>query len=84
MCHAFTRERQIGEGTYGSVFLARAPPPHTRLVALKKIRREKEGFPITALREIKILKYLTAINAKNVVRLLDVVGNGKRKYRCPF
>lgn len=41
-------------------------------VALKKVRleNEKEGFPITAVREIKILREL---NHKNVVRLIDIV-----------
>ena len=48
---------QIGEGTYGQVYLMkeRATGDH---VALKKVRmsNEKEGFPITAIREIKILQ----------------------------
>lgn len=43
------------------------------LVALKKIRmdNEKEGFPITAIREIKLLKNLShenVINLKEIVR----------------
>jgi len=42
------------------------------VVALKRVRmdNEKEGFPITAIREIKILKIL---NHKNVVRLKEIV-----------
>ena len=61
----------IGEGTYGSVFLAR--DPQNELVALKKIRKEKkEGFPITAIREIKILKKVDHVN---IVRLKDVVSS---------
>ena len=48
---------QIGEGTYGQVYLMKehATGDH---VALKKVRmsNEKEGFPITAIREIKILQ----------------------------
>lgn len=42
------------------------------VVALKKVRleNEKEGFPITAIREIKILRQL---NHKNVVKLIDIV-----------
>jgi cyclin-dependent kinase 12/13 len=42
------------------------------LVALKKVRleNEKEGFPITAVREIKILRQLDHVN---VVKLLDIV-----------
>lgn len=41
-------------------------------VALKKVRleNEKEGFPITAVREIKILRQL---NHANVVKLIDIV-----------
>lgn len=42
------------------------------LVALKKVRleHEKEGFPITAVREIKILRQL---NHKNIVNLREIV-----------
>ncbi len=41
-------------------------------VALKKIRmdNEKEGFPITAIREIKLLKNL---DHENVIRLKEIV-----------
>lgn len=46
-----------------------------KLVALKKIlcRTEQEGFPITALREIKLLK---ALKHPNVVELLDMASGG--------
>lgn len=42
------------------------------LVALKKVRleNEKEGFPITAVREIKILRQL---DHNNIVKLIDIV-----------
>jgi len=42
------------------------------LVALKKVRLENEveGFPITAVREIKILGQL---NHANIVRLIEIV-----------
>lgn len=42
------------------------------LVALKKVRleHEKEGFPITAVREIKILRQL---NHRNIVNLREIV-----------
>ncbi|KAH7432621.1 hypothetical protein KP509_07G031100 [Ceratopteris richardii] len=42
------------------------------IVALKKVRmdNEKEGFPITAIREIKILKKL---QHENVIRLKEIV-----------
>ncbi|XP_011136639.1 cyclin-dependent kinase 12 isoform X2 [Harpegnathos saltator] len=62
---------QIGEGTYGQVYKAR-DKRSSALVALKKVRleNEKEGFPITAVREIKILRQL---NHKNIVNLREVV-----------
>ncbi len=45
--------------------------PTGKLVALKRIlmHNEKEGMPVTALREIKILK---ALRHSNVVELLDM------------
>lgn len=44
----------------------------SEMVALKKVRleHEKEGFPITAVREIKILRQL---NHKNIVNLREIV-----------
>ncbi|XP_037031570.1 cyclin-dependent kinase 12 [Bradysia coprophila] len=62
---------QIGEGTYGQVYKARDNSAKV-LVALKKVRleHEKEGFPITAVREIKILRQL---NHKNIVNLREIV-----------
>ncbi|VDN02201.1 unnamed protein product [Thelazia callipaeda] len=62
---------QVGEGTYGQVYKARDKVTQ-EVVALKKVRleNEKEGFPITAVREIKILRQL---NHRNVVRLIDIV-----------
>ena len=46
------------------------------MVALKRVRleHEKEGFPITAVREIKILRQL---NHVNVVNLIEIVTNKK-------
>ncbi|KAL9048848.1 MAG: hypothetical protein Q9162_007519 [Coniocarpon cinnabarinum] len=54
---------KLGEGTFGVVHKAR----HRRdghVVAIKQIlmHSEKDGFPITALREIRILKSLSHIN----------------------
>ncbi|XP_072379323.1 uncharacterized protein Cdk12 isoform X3 [Diabrotica undecimpunctata] len=62
---------QIGEGTYGQVYKAKDVQA-AELVALKKVRleNEKEGFPITAVREIKILRQL---NHKNIVNLREIV-----------
>ncbi|EGT52238.1 hypothetical protein CAEBREN_22013 [Caenorhabditis brenneri] len=62
---------QIGEGTYGQVYKA-VNKVTGEQVALKRVRleNEKEGFPITAIREIKILRQL---HHKNIVRLMDIV-----------
>lgn len=61
---------QIGEGTYGKVFKGRSKESG-EIVALKKVRMddEKDGFPITSLWEITLLK---TINHPNIVRLWDV------------
>ncbi|XP_068606107.1 cyclin-dependent kinase 12 [Brachionichthys hirsutus] len=61
----------IGEGTYGQVYKAKDKDTG-ELVALKKVRldNEKEGFPITAIREIKILrqlKHCSVVNMKEIV-----------------
>ncbi|KJZ75591.1 Serine kinase BUR1 [Hirsutella minnesotensis 3608] len=58
---------KLGEGTFGEVHRARSKKTGA-LVALKKIimHHEKDGFPITALREIKLLKLLSH---ENILRL---------------
>ncbi|KAF4690290.1 hypothetical protein FOZ60_000359 [Perkinsus olseni] len=62
---------EVGKGTYGQVFKA-IDKRTQQYVALKRVllKNEKEGFPVTAVREIKILKRL---QHENVVRMLDVV-----------
>ncbi|KAK2441646.1 Cyclin-dependent kinase C-2, variant 2 [Trifolium repens] len=67
----FEKLEQIGEGTYGQVYMAREIETG-EIVALKKIRmdNEREGFPITAIREIKILKKL---HHENVIKLKEIV-----------
>ncbi|CAJ0941154.1 unnamed protein product, partial [Mesorhabditis belari] len=62
---------QVGEGTYGQVYKA-VNKFSGEQVALKKVRleNEKEGFPISAVREIKILRQL---DHKNIVRLINIV-----------
>ena len=55
--------QKLGEGTFGVVSKGRSKRTGA-IVALKKIliHNEKDGFPITALREIKLLKMLSHIN----------------------
>ena len=67
---------KLGEGTFGEVSKARSHRTG-RIVALKKIilHNEKDGFPITALREIKILKMLSH---PNILKLEEIAVERKR------
>jgi len=67
----FEKLNRLGEGTYGTVYRAR-DTESDQIVALKKVRMhsEKEGFPKSSLREIRLLKRL---NHPNIVKLLEVV-----------
>jgi CTD kinase subunit alpha len=62
---------QVGEGTFGQVYKARNTITGTH-VALKRIRMESErdGFPVTAMREIKLLQ---SLRHENVVRLYEMM-----------
>ncbi|XP_019856007.1 PREDICTED: cyclin-dependent kinase 9-like, partial [Amphimedon queenslandica] len=61
---------KVGQGTFGEVFKAKDRKTG-RLVALKKVcmENEKEGFPMTALREIRILQLLQHNNIVNLVEI---------------
>jgi len=89
----YDKEEQVGEGVFGKVFKAKYKfsqkinvKSNTKLgeyVALKKIlmHNEKEGFPITAYREIMLLNKL---KHKNIVGLHEVVTSKpceKNKYK---
>ncbi|TFY82721.1 hypothetical protein EWM64_g1293 [Hericium alpestre] len=66
---------QVGEGTFGKVYKARNAVNGLH-VALKRIRMETErdGFPVTAMREIKLLQ---SLRHDNVVQLYEMmVSNG--------
>ena len=67
----FRKLRKIGEGTYGEVYEA-MDTVNNRRVAMKKLRIENkdEGIPITALREMCILKHL---HHENVVELYEII-----------
>ncbi|CAD8099994.1 unnamed protein product [Paramecium primaurelia] len=65
---------EVGSGTYGKVYKARCLKTND-FVALKKIDTKDqkimaEGFPITAIREIKLLKIM---NHKNILRLREII-----------
>lgn len=63
--------KQVGKGTFGEVYKA-YDVTNNKIVALKKlhIHIENEGFPVTALREVKCLQQL---KHQNIVNLREVV-----------
>ncbi|KAG6223529.1 hypothetical protein E4U34_000827 [Claviceps purpurea] len=64
-------ESVVGSGTYGKVF--KGLNVYTKdLVALKRIRMEgeRDGFPVTAVREIKLLQ---SLRHPNIVNLQEVM-----------
>ncbi|KAJ7071320.1 kinase-like domain-containing protein [Mycena amicta] len=69
--YSYERLNQIEEGSYGVVFRARDKQTGD-IVALKKLKldEEKNGFPITALREVNALM---ACRHDNVVAIREVV-----------
>ena len=69
--NVFDRMHQVGQGTYGSVFVGQDKVTK-EIVALKRFNTEQEanGFPITAIREVKILK---ALHHENIVTLKEIV-----------
>ena len=74
----YEKLNDIEEGTYG--FVSRAREGATgRIVALKKLKIEpadRNGFPVTALREIKVLR---ECEHRNVVQLLEIVSDEASK-----
>ena len=71
----YTIVSQVGEGTFGKVYKAQNTVTKVH-VALKRIRMEaeKDGFPVTAMREIKLLQ---SLQHQNVVRLYEMmISNG--------
>ena len=68
----YTRLNHIEEGTYGVVFRAKCNDSKG-IYALKKLKleEEKQGFPITSLREVMAL--MVAGSHENVVGIREIV-----------
>jgi len=88
-CHdvavKYEKLTKIGQGTFGEVFKARNKETRA-LVALKKVlmENEKEGFPITALREIKILQLLKHENVVNLQEICRSNSKGMSRFKSTF
>ncbi|RKP24823.1 kinase-like domain-containing protein, partial [Syncephalis pseudoplumigaleata] len=69
----YRKERKLGEGTYAVVYEGKSPTElaTSRQVAIKKIkvRQQKDGLDVSALREIKALQEL---RHPHILELLDV------------
>ena len=80
----YDKIKVVGEGTFGMVFKAiyKKGTKEQKTVAVKLVKiSEDQGFPITTLREILIMK---GINHKNVIKLEEVLysqPNKENNYR---
>ena len=82
----YEKQAKIGQGTFGEVFKARDKKNKQKIVALKKVlmENEKEGFPITALREIKILQLLRHENIVNLIEICRTKSSQFNKHKSTF
>lgn len=73
---------KLGEGTFGEVHKAESRITG-QIVAMKKIlmHNEKDGFPVTAIREIKLLKMLSHPNILKLEEMAieRIKGEGRKK-----
>jgi hypothetical protein len=76
---AYQKLNHIDEGTYGVVFRAKCRVSD-KVVALKQVKlgdtRQREGFPLTALRELTVL---LGLRHKNIVDVHEVVVSPKKQ-----
>lgn len=68
--HNYEEIDVIGNGAYGTVFKAKDPHNEGSWVAIKriKIQNTEEGMPMSAIREIALLKQLENYEHPNIVR----------------
>ena len=67
----------LGSGTFGSVYKGKNKTTG-QVVALKQIKRlhSEDGFPLSTIREIKILREL---NHKNIMKLIEIISDKASK-----
>merc|ERR1719384_497379 len=82
----YEKQAKIGQGTFGEVFKARDRKNKNKVVALKKVlmENEKEGFPITVLREIRILQLLRHENIVNLIEICRTKASQYNRYKSTF
>jgi hypothetical protein len=77
----YERLAHVGEGTYGKVYKAKHVETGA-FYALKRIRMEgeKDGFPVTAMREVKLLQNLRHPNVLRLVEMMVSKGESPTAY----
>jgi len=82
----YEREKKIGQGTFGEVFKAKDKKNKNKIVALKKVLmdNEKEGFPITAMREVRILQQLRHDNIVNLIEICRSKASIVNRFKSTF
>ncbi|XP_044728460.1 cyclin-dependent kinase 9 [Chrysoperla carnea] len=83
----YEKVAKIGQGTFGEVFKAKEKNTTKKIfVAMKKVLmdNEKEGFPITALREIRILQLLKHENVVNLIEICRTRATPNNRFKSTF
>jgi len=67
----FKEKVYLGEGTFGKVYKAKVGDKYYALKKIKMDQCKQHGFPITSIREIKVLKRFC--DHPNICRIGDIV-----------